>query len=306
LSDYFWDGSLVAADLGVLVDDLVAETAVLHGALDGLRPEEWSLATPAAGWSVGDHVSHLAYFDVTTLQSLLDPDQFRLDAAALRAGGDDFSDRIAAEHRSLPGEALLAWFQAARAALVDGYRTVDPRRRLPWYGPDMTPASSVTARLMETWAHGQDIVDALGTSLVASVRLRHVADLGIRAMPYSYAINDRPLPTDPIMVELAAPDGAAWIWGSADAANRVEGNALDFCRVVTQRRHPDDTGLVVTGPAARQWISIAQAFAGPAGPGRPRAVHAGTAAGVAGSLRVMDLGTSFANGNGRARSKEEQ
>ena len=306
MSEYFWDGSLVAADLGVLVDDLVAETAVLDGTLDGLRPEQWSLATPAAGWSVGDHVSHLAYFDGTTLQSLLDPEQFRLDAAALRAGGDDFSDRIAVEYRSRPGEALLAWFRAARAALVDGYHTVDPRRRLPWYGPDMTPASSVTARLMETWAHGQDIVDALGTSLVASVRLRHVADLGIRAMPYSYAINDRPLPTDPIMVELAAPDGAHWIWGSADAANRVEGNALDFCRVVTQRRHPDDTGLVVTGSTARQWISIAQAFAGPAGPGRPRAVQAGTAAEVAGSLRVMYLGTSSANGDVRSRSKEEQ
>jgi len=293
----------MAADLPALVDDLVAETAVLHAALDGLRPEQWSLATPAVGWSVGDHVSHLAYFDRTTLQSLLDPEQFRLDAAALRARGDDFSDRIAAEHRGLPGEALLAWFQTARAALVDGYRAVDPGRRLPWYGPDMTPASSVTARLMETWAHGQDIVDALGTNLVATGRLRHVADLGIRAMPYSYAINDLPPPTDTIMVELTAPDGAAWSWGSADAVNRVEGNALDFCRVVTQRRHPDETGLVVTGPTAQQWISIAQAFAGPPGPGRARAVHAGTAAEA---LHDMYLSTSSANGDAPARSKEEQ
>src|ERR1700722_6144051 len=300
LSDSFWDGSLMTADLAALVDDLVAETAVLHAALDGLRPEQWPLATPAAGWSVSDHVSHLAYFDVTTLQSILDPEQFRLDAAALRAGGDDFSDRIAAEYRSLRGEAVLAWFQTARAALVDGYRAVDPGRRLPWYGPDMTPASSVTARLMETWAHGQDIVDALGTSLVATVRLRHVADLGIRAIPYSYAINDLPLPTDSIMVELTAPDGAAWSWGSADAFNRVEGNALDFCRVVTQRRHPDDTGLVVIGPVAQQWISIAQAFAGPAGPGRARARHAGTHAEVPSSLHDRDLGTSSTNGDVRA------
>jgi uncharacterized protein (TIGR03084 family) len=296
----------MAADLAALVDDLVAETAVLHAALDGLRPEQWSLATPAAGWSVGDHVSHLAYFDVTTLQSLLDPEQFRLDAAALRADGADFSDRIAAEYRSLPGEALLAWFRTARSALVDGYRTVDPGRRLPWYGPDMTPASSVTARLMETWAHGQDILDALGTNLVATVRLRHVADLGIRAMPYSYAINDLPLPTDPIMVELIAPDGAAWIWGSADAVNRIEGNAMDFCRVVTQRRHPHDAGLVVTGPVAQQWISIAQAFAGPAGPGRARAEPPGTAAEVARCLDDVHLDTSPANGDVRSRSKEEQ
>ena len=171
-----------------------------YATLVGLRPEQWSLATPAVGWSLGDQVSHLAYFDVTTLQSLVDPEQFRLDAAALKAGGDDLADRIAAQYRGLSGEALLAWFQTARAALVDGYRGVDPGRRLPWYGPDMTPASSVTARLMETWAHGQDIFDALGTNLLATGRLRHVADLGIRAMPYSYAINDLPFPTDTIMV----------------------------------------------------------------------------------------------------------
>ena len=293
----------MAADLAALVDDLVAETAVLDAVLDGLRPGQWSLATPAAGWSVGDHVSHLAYFDVTTLQSLLEPEQFRLDAAALRAAGDDFSDRIAAEYRSLSDKALLAWFQTARAALVDGYRTADPGRRLSWYGPDMAPASSVTARLMETWAHGQDIVDTLGTNLPATGRLRHVADLGIRAMPYSYAINDLPPPTDTILVELAAPDGAAWSWGAADAVNRVEGNALDFCRVVTQRRHPDDTGLVVTGPAAQQWISIAQAFAGPAGPGRARAVHAGSGAMAS---HDMYLSTNSANGDVPARSKEEQ
>ena len=306
MSNHFGDGSLVAVDIAALVDDLVAETAVLHAALDGLRPEQWSLATPAARWSVGDHVSHLAYFDVTTLRSILDPEQFRLDAAALRAGGDDFSDRIAAEYRSLPGEALLAWFQTARAALVDGYRAVDPGRRLPWYGLDMTPASSVTARLMETWAHGHDIVDALGTSLVATVRLRHVADLGIRAMPYSYAINDLPLPIDSIMVELMAPGGSVWSWGSAHAVNRVEGNALDFCRVVTQRRHLDVTGLVVIGPVAQQWISVAQAFAGPAGPGRARARHAGTSAEVPGSLHDMCLARSSANGDVRARSKEDQ
>ena len=158
---------------------------------------------------------------------------------------------------------------------MNAYRAVDPGRRLPWYGPDMTPASSVSARLMETWAHGQDIVDAIGAERVATRRLRHVADLGIRAMPYSYAVNHLLPPTEPIRVELNAPEGGQWSWGSADAVNRVSGDALDFCLVVTQRRHPDDTAMVVTGPVAQQWISVAQAFAGPAGPGRPRANWSG-------------------------------
>jgi uncharacterized protein (TIGR03084 family) len=290
----------MAADLAALVDDLAAESAALDAVLEGLRPEQWSLATPSAGWSVRDQVSHLAYFDGTTLQSLTDPEQFRLGVEALKAGGDNFTDRIAAEHRGLPSAKLLGWFRAARAALVDAYDAADPGRRVPWYGPDMTPASSVTARLMETWAHGQDIVDALGAERVATGRLRHVADLGIRAIPYSHAVNRLAPPTQPIWVELTAPDGDLWRWGSADAVNRVIGDALDFCLVVTQRRHPLDTGLVVTGPVAQRWVAIAQAFAGPAGPGRARLPLKGgpmdlEESSAAGSRHDMVLGSSSSN-----------
>jgi uncharacterized protein (TIGR03084 family) len=132
----------------------------------------------------------------------------------------------------------------------------------------MSVASSVTARLMETWAHGQDVSDALGIQRVPTDRLRHVAHLGVRALPYSYLVNGRPKPTEPIRVELDAPDGGKWSWGPPDAADRVCGRAIDFCLVVTQRRHVLDTGLTVTGRTAAQWIEIAQAFAGPPGSGR--------------------------------------
>ena len=260
----------MAVDLSALVDDLVAESAALDAVLERLRPSQWSLPTLAAGWVVGDQVSHLAYFDEATLQSLVDPEQFRRDAEVLTSGGDRFPDRIAAEHRGRPGADLLRWFRDARDALVGAYRTVDPRCRLPWYGPDMSPASSVTARLMETWAHGQDVIDVLEVERPPTARLRHIADLGIRAMPYSYAVNHLPPPTEPISVELVGPDGDTWNWGPTDNVDRVAGSALDFCLVVTQRRHRDDTSLIVTGPNAQRWIAIAQAFAGPAGPGRPR------------------------------------
>ncbi|MGP0032737.1 MAG: TIGR03084 family metal-binding protein [Acidimicrobiales bacterium] len=258
----------MAADLQVLVDDLMTESADLDEILGRLAPPQWSLATPAVGWSIADQVSHLAYFDEATRQSLVDPDQFRRDADRLVAGGEDFADRIVAAYRGRPGAELLDWFRTARRALIDGYRAVDPRRRLPWYGPDMSPASSVTARLMETWAHGQDIVDTLGIERAATGRLHHIAHLSFGARPYSYAVHHLPRPTEPIRVELDAPAGDQWTWGPADAVNRVTGEALDFCLVLTQRRHPHDTSLVVTGPAAQQWIAIGQAFAGPAGPGR--------------------------------------
>ena len=259
----------MAADLSALTADLVAETAGLDEVLGALSPAQWRLATPAPGWTIADQVSHLAYFDEATLLSIRDPDLFRLDAEALAGRGSDFPDQVAAEYRHLGGAELLRWFRAARLALLDGYAGADPGARLPWYGLDMGLASSVTARLMETWAHGQDIADTLGIQRPATSRLRHIAHLGVRSLPYSYAVNGLPRPDAPIRVELAAPEGGQWAWGPADAADQVRGTALDFCLVVTQRRHRTDTGLVISGQTAGQWIAIAQAFAGAAGRGRP-------------------------------------
>jgi len=254
--------------VGSLIDDLLAESAALRQVLAGLAAPDWGLATPAAGWTVTDQVTHLAYFDDAARRSVTEPERFTAEAEQIAAGGADFIDQVAARYRDTPPADVLAWFDQARARLTEAYRQADPSARLPWYGPPMSLASSVTARLMETWAHGQDVLDTMGIARVATARMRHVADLGIRALRYAYTVNGLPVPAEPIRVELAGPDDARWDWGPADAANRVSGTALDFCLLVTQRRHRDDTALEVTGAVARQWMSIAQAFAGPAGPGR--------------------------------------
>jgi len=138
---------------------------------------------------------------------------------------------------------------------------------VPWYGPSMAARSFITARLMETWAHGQDVVDAVGGDRPPTARLKHVAHIGARARPFSYAINQRELPPVDVYVGLTAPDGSLWEWGASDV-DRVTGPALDFCLAVTQRRHLADTALAVEGPAATEWMSFAQAFAGAAGEGR--------------------------------------
>ena len=132
----------------------------------------------------------------------------------------------------------------------------------------MSARSFITARLMETWAHGQDVVDALGAERPPTDRLRHVAHIGVGARPFSYVANGREPNPAPVRVELVAPSGDEWTWGPDDAADRVSGPALDFCLLVTQRRHRDDVDLTVQGAAADEWIGIAQAFAGPPGPGR--------------------------------------
>jgi uncharacterized protein (TIGR03084 family) len=252
-----------------LTGDLRAESAGLRAVLASLTADDWARPTPADGWTVTDEITHLAYFDDVTRQSVTDPEQFQADADQLVAGGMDFPDRVAAQYHDTPPGELLAWFDHSRAELTEAFLAADPAVRLPWFGPPMSLASSVTARIMETWAHGQDVLDTFGIARVPTARLQHVADIGVRARRYSYAVRGLDLPADPVRVELTAPDGPAWTWGPDEAADRVAGDALDFCLVVTQRRHVDDTGLQVTGPAATGWIAIAQAFAGVAGPGRP-------------------------------------
>jgi uncharacterized protein (TIGR03084 family) len=266
----------MAVEFGALLADLTAEGRVVEEMVSPLGDDGWELSTPAEGWAVRDQVSHLAYFDAAAVLAIADGQRFREELAAVLAHGPAFPDHIAARHRGLSPDKLLEWFSAGRRALLDTYAATDPALRVPWYGPDMSVASSVTARLMETWAHGQDIADALGTTREPTARLRHIAHLGVRTMAFSFGLHGRAAPQTPVRVELSAPDGSVWSWGPADSVDRVSGTALDFCLAVTQRRHRADTGLIISGPVAAEWMSIAQAFAGTPGPGRPPGVAART------------------------------
>jgi uncharacterized protein (TIGR03084 family) len=255
-------------DMAALTADLAAETADLDAVLGDLDAGEWGRPTPAAGWSVADQVTHLAFFDEAAVTAAVDADRFREETRQL-GPLDDVGDRVAARHRSLPPAEVLTWFRTARRRYLEVFAGLDPGTSLPWYGPPMSAASSVTARLMETWAHGQDVVDALGRTRRPTARLRHVAHLGVRTLGWSFRVRGRPEPDVPVRVELTAPDGDPWTWGPADAADRVTGPAEDFCLLVTQRRHRADTALTATGPVADAWLDLAQAFAGPPGDGRP-------------------------------------
>ena len=252
-----------------LCDDFAAEADDLDRIV--ASPDvDWSTSTPAPGWSVADQISHLWFFDQRAAMALADPDAFRADAEALmaamvEAGGTDMS---AEAGRSTTSTSLLDAWRLDRTRLIELARDVDPSTRVPWYGPAMGARSFVTARVMETWAHGQDIADALAVTRQSTDRLRHVAHIGVGARAFSYAVHERPMPDAAIRVELAGPSGDVWTWGPDDAVDRVAGDAVEFCLVVTQRRHLDDMSLAVTGVAAQEWMSIAQSFAGPPGPGR--------------------------------------
>lgn len=258
----------MAIALDTLVADLLDETRALDAVLTALTDLQWEAPTPAPGWLVRDQVSHLAHFDDATVTAVVDPERFAGERVEAVVDIDAFTARVAAEHRGCAPGSLLQWFRDARDRLVETLGACDPSARVPWYGPDMSVPTALTARVMETWAHGQDVVDAVGATRRATPALRHVAHLGVRTFANSFTTRDLPVPDVPVRVALAAPDGSPWQWGPVDAADSVRGPAVDFCLVVTQRRHPADTALVVEGAVAHQWMEIAQAFAGPPGAGR--------------------------------------
>lgn len=264
-----------SALLATILADLEAEGDDLDRLVASLPDAGWRRPTPAPGWTVAHQIAHLAWADEQALLAGTDPPAFTTRLAALSAGAEGLADETAAEGVAAGPAVVLGRWRVSRADLLRLLGTLPAGTKLPWFGPAMSRESMATARLMETWAHGLDVADALGVSRAATHRLRHIAHLGVRTRDFSFAVRGLPPPDAPFRVELAAPDGTCWAWGPANADDRVEGSALDFCLLVTQRRHRDDLDLRVTGEAAERWVGVAQAFAGPPGSGRPRVECAG-------------------------------
>lgn len=251
-----------------IVADLRAESDDLDALVAPLPAERWADPTPAPGWSIAHQIGHLLWTDRVALTSVTDEAGF---AEALKAAAADpagFVDAGAEELALIPPAELLADWRITRGRLHEQLLMVPAGRKLPWFGPPMSAASMATARLMETWAHGLDVADALGVKRPATDRLRSIAHLGVRTRDYAFAVNNLPAPAEPFLVELRGPGGDTWTWGSPDATQRVTGSAEDFCYLVTQRRPLGTLDISADGPDAQRWLEIAQAFAGPPGAGR--------------------------------------
>ncbi|MER7189203.1 TIGR03084 family metal-binding protein [Streptomyces flaveolus] len=251
-----------------VIDDLREESEELDALVAPLSPEQWALATPAPGWTIAHQIAHLAWTDRSALVAVTDEDGFKaLVEKALAAPGAFVDEGAEETARRAPAE-LLAHWREGRRRLDTALRESAPGARFPWYGPPMAAASMATARLMETWAHGLDVAEALGVTRPPTDRLRHIARIGVRTRDFAYAAHGLTPPAEPFRVELTGPDGDPWTYGPEDAAQRVTGPALDFCLLVTQRAHRADLALTAEGRDADRWLDIAQAFAGPPGAGR--------------------------------------
>ncbi len=235
-------------------EDLLEEGLETKGLLDSLSSDDWQRQTPFKNWTVTQVIQHLHGTDKMAVLSLTDADAF-IEAKSNPGGGS----RAPVPAGSELLEAWWTYFNEMCQLLGDS----DPKRRVPWFGPDMGVMMFTTARQMETWAHTQDIYDLLKRPRNNTDRLKNIAVIGVKTYGWTFANRQVEPPGPAPYVKLSSPSGETWEFNDQTPDNRVEGAAVDFCRVVTQGRNIADVDLTIVGDAAEKWMAIAQCFAGP-------------------------------------------
>jgi uncharacterized protein (TIGR03084 family) len=243
-----------------LVTDLQHEQWDLQAVCASLSADEWLTPTAARGWDVRDSISHLADTDEMAIDTMHDGPRSLNRFVTVLAGGKDITLWGVLRGRRRTGAEVLSWWERTSARECEELSALDSTQRVPW-GIGMGRPAFITARLMETWAHGLDVRAALGAPAVDTDRLRHIAFLATRALPYAFSFAGRPLPATPLRVELELPGGGRWTHGPEDAPDRITGPASEYCRVFVQRlRLADAPNLVATGAGAREALLVARAF----------------------------------------------
>lgn len=246
-----------------IFEDLEAEQDRLDGILAGLDEAQWATPSAAAGWSVADVVLHLAQSDEAVVASAAGAG-LRAGPAARGSAGtgasvDEIMNQLVQAERAAPAEVFRRW-QQARAAALAALRAADPKQPMAWVETPMKPATLATTRLAEAWAHGLDITGPLGIDFPDTSRLRNVAWLAHRTLPYALSLNGGG-PYD-VFCELTAPDGTAtWQFGPEGADSSITGPAGSFCRVAAQRLAPEDSGLAVRGPHGAAALRVLRTYA---------------------------------------------
>jgi uncharacterized protein (TIGR03084 family) len=248
--------------------DLAIEGDAVDGLLEGFTDEQWALPTPAPGWTIAHQIAHLAAtFRIAGLAAS-DPETF---TAVMSQLSPDFDANVAhamSAYLNDPPEVLRARWRTERDTAVKALTALAPDAIVPWLVRPLPAAVLAAAGMMELFAHGQDVADTLGVPRPATPRLRHLVGFGTRVYDFGYLARGLATPEAPFAFRITGPDGEAWNFGPDDAPNVISGPALDFCLLVTRRRHPADLAVEGTGPDAAHWLTIAQAYRGSAGAGR--------------------------------------
>ena len=254
-------------------DDFLEECKTLYRFLETLGDEDFQKVTQFKDWTVSDVVGHLHMWNWAADLSLNEPPAFQ----ALLSGvtekiiaGNTFREIEVDWLKDLKNRELLQEWQQFYIAMHGRFNKADPEKKVKWAGPDFSVRTSITGRLMETWAHGQAIYDILGVKREVSDRISHIARLGVITFGWTFSNRGLDVPQNKPYVKLTAPSGKIWEWNAPSDDNFVDGSAEEFCQVVTQTRHFSDTSLKVVGKTAASWLSLAQCFAGlPSDPPEP-------------------------------------
>ncbi|WP_370673342.1 TIGR03084 family metal-binding protein [Streptomyces sp. DvalAA-14] len=256
--------------------DLVIEGDELDAVVADLTSDEWDLATPSPGWTIAHQIAHLAFIAHLAGLAVSDPAAFEAAAVPARSDFQGTVDAKLTEYLADPPEQLLERWRAERTAADRALAALPAGAIVPWLVNPLPSGVLAAAGMMEVYAHGQDILDALGLVRVPTDRIGHLAFFGTRTRDFGYLARGEKPPAEEFRFELTAPSGQVWAFGPEDAEQKVSGPAADFCLLITRRRHRDDLALTATGSLADHWLDIAQAYRGPAGEGRKPAQFATT------------------------------
>ena len=246
-------------------NDFIEEATVLAEFLESQPDSVFETVTLFKSWTVNDVLGHLHMFDVAALKTVEGEAVFDSFMKPVLERLNQGMSLLEAQYPflgNLKGRELFEKWQETTKVLGQKYATIDPKQRVKWVGPDMSALSSITARQMETWAHGQEVFDALGVQRKDGDRIKNICHLGV--VTFSWTFKNRQMPTpDPVpFVNLTSPSEENWEWNDNQSKSSIRGNAVEFAQVVTQVRNIKDTSLEVIGHSADQWMSLAQCFAG--------------------------------------------
>ncbi len=244
--------------------DFREESETLYRLIEPIREDEYESKTQFKGWTINNVIGHLHLWNWAADLSLKDGDAFKAFFNNLLNEVASMSLGKAEENwlDGLKNRELLDTWRQYYLEMSERFVNVDPKTRVPWAGPDMSVRSSISARFMETWAHGQEVFDLIGVARPNTDRIKNVVILGVNTFNWTFTVHGMDVPGPMPYLRLTAPSGAIWEWGDVSTDNLIEGPAEEFCQVVTQVRNIGDTDLKVLGDIANQWMAIAQCFAG--------------------------------------------
>jgi uncharacterized protein (TIGR03084 family) len=252
------------------MDDILSALASQHTELaeivDGCRNDDWEQPTRCEGWDVASVLAHLALTDeIATASALGELDRYGDGLLGSREHQtvtvDDAAAAQVAAERGAGGDAIRKRWHDASATLRGALQAGDLHQRVTWVAGKLSLQTLATTRLSECWIHSGDIASALGITLPPTDRLRYIARLAWRTLPYAFERADLTM-NGPVALELIGPNGEQWRFDpDRPALTTIRGSAAEFCDVAARRVDPTETGLVATGPDASEVLRLVRTYA---------------------------------------------